>query len=96
MKKENITLTTTVLQKREIYLTDLDDDKVMMDLDTGNYYALNSIGASIWEGIENPITVENLVQNLLKEYDVSQTVCEEQVLAYLQKLYNADLVAVIA
>lgn len=96
MKNEIITSTTIVVQKREIYLTDLDDDKVMMDLDTGNYYALNSIGASIWEGIEVPTTVEELIQNLLKEYDVTRSVCEEQVISYLQKLYDADLVAVIA
>lgn len=96
MKKEFITPQTIVIQKREIYLSDLDDDKVMMDLDTGNYYALNSIGASIWEGIEDAITVENLVQNLLMEYDVSQTVCEQQVIDYLQKLYDADLVAILA
>ncbi|WP_054742972.1 lasso peptide biosynthesis PqqD family chaperone [Cellulosilyticum ruminicola] len=90
--KEQLTLQSIVIQKKEMYLTDLDEDKVMMDLDSGNYYALNSVGASIWEAIEEAISIEAVVQKLMDEYEVEQDVCTSQVINYLQLLYNSDLI----
>lgn len=94
-KKEQITLQTVVIQKKEMYLTDLDEDKVMMDLDSGNYYALNSVGAAIWEAIEEATTVESVIQKLMDEYEVEQEVCTMQVINYLQSLYETDLIMIM-
>lgn len=39
---------TKVCQSREIDSTDLNGEKVMMNLDKGKYFALNLVGSRIW------------------------------------------------
>ena len=49
-------LETIVERNHEIDATDLDGEKVMMDLDKGQYFMLNGVGGDIWELTEKPIS----------------------------------------
>lgn len=94
MKKEVIDTKARVCQKKDIYLTELDDDRVMMDLDTGNYYILNGMGSIIWDKIHEEVSIEEIIDELLEEYDVEPEVCKTQVMDYLAKLLQSNLVRV--
>lgn len=83
-----------VCQKNDVYLTELDEDRVMMDLDTGNYYVLNSMGSMIWDKISKKIGVHELIEQLLEEYDVEPEVCKKEVMTYLNELQEINLVVV--
>ena len=67
-------------------------DKVMMNINNGKYYNLGSIGGRIWELVKNPITVQQVVSELIAEYDVGQVECEQQVLSFLDHLYDEGLI----
>lgn len=94
MNKPVIEGSTEIVQKKKIYLTDLDQDKVMMDLDSGNYFVLNDIAGQIWEAIKVRRTVDNIIQDLIMNYDVEENLCRRQVIEYLNQLYSADLVLI--
>lgn len=70
----------------------VDDEMVMADVDAGKYYALNNIATAIWEGIENEITVRDLISKLQAEYDVSPERCETEVLDFVNQLHTKGLV----
>lgn len=89
-----IMLNTEICQSKEIDATDLDGEKVMMNLDLGKYFALNPVGSRIWELIENKICVNDVIDILLNEYDVDKVKCEESVLKYLGILENEKLIEV--
>ncbi|NYC31726.1 PqqD family peptide modification chaperone [Clostridium saccharobutylicum] len=57
---------TKVCQSKQIDTTDLNGDKVMMNLDKGKYFALNSVGSRIWEIIEQEIYVKDLIKYYYK------------------------------
>jgi hypothetical protein len=50
---------------------------------------LNSTGKFLWEKLEQGIETDELVEALLKEYDVDETTAKAHVLAFVEKL-NAN------
>lgn len=84
-----------VCQSKEIDATDLDGEKVMMNLDLGKYFSLNPVGSRIWDLMDNEISIEEIIKTLLNEYNVDEKVCEKSVLEYLDKLKNANLIKVL-
>lgn len=86
-----INLESIVSYRSDLDTTDLDGDKVMMDLEKGQYFALNSVGSSIWEEIEKPVKVGNIVDKLLEEYEIDRATCEKNVMEFIQTLDNTGL-----
>jgi len=71
---------------------DMDEGKVMLNIQNGKYYGLDSIGSRIWELLEKPHTVHALVLELLKDYEVEEKTCRQDVLVFLNKLYAQGLI----
>ena len=84
-------LETIVERNHEIDASDLDGEKVMMDLEKGQYFMLNPIGSRIWDLINEPISVRRLVSLLREEYDVSEDECLEGVKDFLHELHHSNL-----
>lgn len=91
---EIITLESTVSQIEDIVASDIDDEKVMMSIEKGEYYGLEPVGSRVWELIEAPVTVSSVIDALLLQYDVDRDVCEHDVLAFLGELHQAGIVQV--
>ncbi len=84
---------TTVLSRRMGLMTaDMNGSAVMMDIMTGKYYNLGSVGGRIWELLEEPATVAQLVQKLTAEYDVSAEQCRADIAPFLQTLLERGLI----
>lgn len=83
---------TVVAQATGLVAVDMDGEKVMLNIEKGKYYGLDGIGSRIWELIEKPHTIQEMVSALLKEYDVEEKTCQDEVLAFLNKLYAQGLV----
>lgn len=89
-----IDINSVICISRDIDATEFNDEKVMMNMNKGKYYALNEVGSRIWDLISNNTKVSFIVDTLLNEYDVSKEECTNQVISYLEDLYNAELIEV--
>ena len=89
-----IDLNSIVSHRKDIDTTDLDGEKVMMDLEKGQYFALNSVASRIWEVIQSPISINKVIDTLLEEYEVEREECEKSVLEFVQGLEDASLISV--
>ena len=89
-----LNLDSIVSYREDIDTTDIDEDKVMMDLEKGQYFALNSVGSRIWELMDKPVEIKEIIDSLLEEYDISRNECEENVLEFLGKLDEANIISV--
>ena len=89
-----INLNTVVSHRTDIDTTDLNGDIVMMDLEKGKYFSLNGVGSRIWNLVEEPVKVSNVVDSLLEEYDIGRDECEEQVLQFLGKLEREQILVI--
>jgi hypothetical protein len=70
----------------------VDDERVVLDTDSEVYYGLNRVGAYLWKELEEPQTVEELVDSTAVEFDVVPAECRDDVQSFLTDLLEADLV----
>ena len=89
-----INLETVINKNLEIDDTDLDGEKVMMNLDKGEYFMMNEVGSRIWEIISEPINVKEIISTLRNEYEVDEETCKDTVIEFLGRLDNADLISI--
>lgn len=91
---QKLALFSTVARTPGNIVSDMEGEKVMLSVERGKYYNLGALGGVIWDLIEHPISVEELVKYLLSEYEVDQKECEEEVLLFLNHLKDEELVTV--
>ncbi len=73
-------------------VSDMDGEKVMLSVRNGKYYNLGEVGGLIWELLNEPKSIEELVDRLTEEYDVSREECEIQVRSFLDLLRKEELI----
>jgi hypothetical protein len=71
-----------------------DGDLVILSVEQGLYFGLNSMGARIWELIQTPQKVADLRDRLLAEYEVDEEECLAELLSLLEKLEAHGLISV--
>ena len=76
--------------------TRLGEDTVVLHLEAEEYFQLNEVGSRIWELLETPRTVEELATQLHKEFEVSPQQLRTDLVAFLQRLLELDLVEVVS
>lgn len=81
-----------IIMKRQVNVTDLAGEKVMIDFETGKYFLIKGVGNDIWDMLQKETTPEEIIEGLLKEYDVSREECESSVMEFLEKLEKLDFI----
>lgn len=72
----------------------IDENRVVLNLDSGTYYALSGIGDEIWTQVQTPISVEDVCNTVCEMYEVADTECRADVLRFLSELRDAGLIEV--
>lgn len=70
----------------------LQEELVMLDVEAGKYFGLNEVAARIWELLEKPAGMDELVKILTAEYDISGEACRADVDRYLGEMLKLGLV----
>jgi hypothetical protein len=68
------------------------DAAVMMNIEAGRYYGLNAAAVRIWELLESPRTVTELVAILCEEFEVEAPACESDVVKFVDNLIAHGIV----
>ena len=77
---------------KELSITDLSGEKVMVDFDSGKYFLIKGVGNDIWDLIQQEMTVAEMVSKLLVEYEVEEEVCKASVIEFLKDLKKSGLI----
>jgi hypothetical protein len=91
---KEINVSSVVVRREDIDATDLNGEKVMMDLNKGRYFALNEVGSKIWDIIHRPVEIKDIIGTLLREYDIDEESCREQVIGFIGSMSNAEIIQV--
>jgi hypothetical protein len=89
-----ITSDTTVEVSKEQVSCDLDGEAAILNLKNGVYYSLDSVGARIWQLLQQPRTLDQIRTVVLEEYDVEPQRCERDLQELLRKLASEGLIEV--
>lgn len=78
---------------KNINVTELAGEKVMIDFETGKYFMIKGVGNDIWDMIQKPVLVGEIVDRLLAEYDVTEEECYASVCTFLEKLKSLKFIS---
>lgn len=93
-KSQMLSLNSIIQREAEIVTAQADQDLMMVSVATGHYYALSDVGRKIWDAIERPTRISDLITDLTANYDIDLTSCEEQTLSFLGSLLEEGLLQV--
>ena len=89
-----VALESKIKQCNSIYTSSIDNEAVMLNVDLGKYFGMNSIASDIWNKLKNTMTVESLIDSLSSEYNVSPEECQADVIPFLENLIANGLIEI--
>ena len=70
----------------------LREEAVVLDLQSGSYYRLNSVAASAWKVLEKPARLDEVVDRLLELYEVEREALIRDLAELLSRMERYGLV----
>lgn len=83
-----------VVRIDESISTTLDGEEIILHGGSEEYFGLNEVGTRIWESIEEPRTVEELVAMICEEFGVSEEQSRKDIESFVNDLAAAGLIEV--
>jgi hypothetical protein len=83
---------TVVARDPSVPTVPLDDGILMMSIGQGRYFSLDEIGREIWQRIEEPCRLDDLLDRLGENYDAPREVIANDVRAWIGRLAAAELI----
>ena len=84
-----------IVISKDVVSCDLGGETAMLDMKEGIYYGLNEMGTIIWEYIQKPITLQEVVDKILAEYDVDEETCYLDLTELLDQMAENGLVDIL-
>jgi hypothetical protein len=94
MEAQSLNQTSIVEAAGHHTSAEVDGEIVILDLEEGIYYGINQVGARIWEIVQDPTPIEEIVETITDEYDVSHDECSRDVISLLHDLKQKNLVVI--
>lgn len=85
----------TVVVSKDQVSCDLAGEAAILNLKNGVYYGLNTVGARIWNLVQEPKTFAELRDTLLAEYEVEAPRLETDLRDLLDKLSEQGLIELV-
>lgn len=93
-RSNNIHLNSKVVLSTQQVSAELANEEVILNLKNNVYYGLNEVGAEIWKYIKQSKSVSEIIDHILDQYEVERQQCEQDILAILNDLWEAELIEV--
>lgn len=68
------------------------DEAVLLHLEQGTYYALDEVGALIWQKLKEGLVPREIPDQIVNSYEIDQETAEADVRAFLQELKRRQLI----
>ncbi len=77
-----------------VHFTIIDDECVLLNAQTGDFYGLDEIGTRIWMLIKEYGNLELVVQEMLKEYEVTEEKLRLDISSLVESLRKGKLLEI--
>jgi Coenzyme PQQ synthesis protein D (PqqD) len=71
----------------------IEDNMVMVNIDTGKYVTLNASAHAVWQALEKPRAQVDIVGDLVAAFDVDEAECNKSVTGLLEQMRELKLAA---
>jgi hypothetical protein len=92
----NIDPLTVLARSSQVLYSEIDGDVTMMSVENGKYYSLKEVGARIWSLLEQPMSPQQICDQLMVEYRVDRERCEGEVIGVIRQMASEGIVERVA
>ena len=89
-----LSLESMVCRHPEQVAAEMDGEVVMMNTDTGMYFALNEVASFIWDRLAEPLSLQRICDFVLAEFDVTPETCESDTRKFVESMVRDGLLLV--
>ena len=83
-----------VCRHPEQVAAEMDGEVMMMNIDTGKYFALNEVASFIWDRLMVPLSLRQICEVVQVEFDVTPETCERDVKKFVESMVRDGLLQV--
>ncbi|HUQ50563.1 MAG TPA: PqqD family protein [Terriglobales bacterium] len=89
-----ITPQTKVTVTPDQVSSEVSGEIIILHVKDGMYFGLDDVGAVVWQAIQKPRRVDEIVNTMLEQFEVDREKCEADLCALLEQMVAAKLVSV--
>lgn len=89
-----VTLADRVAVREGVLFQQLQDEAVLLSLDSGQYFGLDAVGTRIWQLLAEGMPLSDVASTIVAEYEVDRERCEADLVKLLGDLEAQRLVAI--
>lgn len=78
--------------KSSTVFTKLDNTGIIFNLKNRRFYSLNDTAGKIWKAIAKSVCVEDIVKQMISEYDINRDSAEESIVRQIGDFLTNDLI----
>ncbi|MEK3795957.1 lasso peptide biosynthesis PqqD family chaperone [Paenibacillus sp. FSL R7-0204] len=93
---EVLSLDSVLVQREGNIASDMDGEKVMLNVKNGKYYNLGEVGGVIWEALASPVSLRQIAGKMQDIFEVPAELAQQDVIDFVQNLLNEDLVSIVS
>jgi hypothetical protein len=88
-----LTLKSIISNQVELLSSEIDGEVVMMNIESGKYIGMNTVGSEIWKMVEEkPVSINEICNQLTQIFNIEKETCEQEVLSFCSKLLKENLI----
>lgn len=89
-------MVTKYIQNKKVIQSAIGEEVVMLDMDSGFYFGLNSVASIIWRKLEKEISFEEIISELLEDYNIDEVTCENETRIFLNQLLEKNIIKLVS
>lgn len=83
-----------VILSNNVFAQEIDDETIILDAITQEYFSLNEIGKVIWSLLSENKNIKEIKAQMLEMYEVPEEQLEKDLLNFLQALAKKGLISI--
>jgi hypothetical protein len=84
------------IQNKAIVQSQIGEEVVMLDMESGFYFGLNSVASVIWGLLADEIGFEKLIEQLMAQFEVERSICEADTQELLDQMLEKNIIRKVA
>ena len=90
-----ITVESVIKRRDNVPWKEIKAEGILLGLETGDYFAVNSIGLFIWKLLNGSKSIEKLAENIACIYDAAKDTTLSDTLDFMRVLVRKNLVTIL-
>ena len=90
-----VSLESRITASADVLARQIESDTVLLGMQRAEYFGLNPTGTRVWQLVQQPRRVSEIIDTMVTEYEVERRVLEADVMAIVEDLIAQGLVSVI-